>query len=361
MIKDDVKSGVSVPETFKPTRTKTSTTSSKNVMVDAAEEFGQTMEAVIGYRPKKTIVPGQLCSFSTSAQSSDTQGWCVLFLNGKAGVYGDQRTGLSSVWLAQLPSLATLTQRQQYADELHSARAEAANMQAVQQALEIAKHLETWQLACPIKAGDPVAKYLENQGLRLDNWPKSLRYHSNLDYWEEDQFTGYHPAMLAEVTDVDGCIVGLHQTYLTLDGRKADVPVVKKLTGRSTQLLTGCSVKLYPPALIKGVKSIGVAESIETALACFMASDVPTVAAISAEGLARYQWPWEVRNLIIYADNDLSKIGQGAAKTLAQRAKNVGLANQVLTPSQPGTSWADEWALWLRSNKWLRSNCSWNQ
>ena len=154
---------------------------------------------------------------------------------------------------------------------------------------------------------------------------------------------GLHPAMLGAVTDVTDQLVSVHRTYLTQKGLKADLPVVKKLTGCSARL-AGCSVKLHSPGRVHGELSIGVAEGIETALACFAACDTPTVSAISAQGLSRYQWPRGVTNLLIYADNDHNQVGQRAAQTLAQRAKKAGLAERIVTPPQSGTDWADVWA-----------------
>ena len=59
-------------------------------MVDAAEDFAQTIEALTGSRPKKTVLPGQLCRFSASPKASDQAGWCKLFLDGRAGVQHDR-------------------------------------------------------------------------------------------------------------------------------------------------------------------------------------------------------------------------------------------------------------------------------
>ena len=59
--------------------------------------------------------------------------------------------------------------------------------------------------------------------------------------------------------------VALHRTYLTADGRKADVPSVKKLTGAAGPLAGAC-IPLHKPA--RGC--IGIAEGIETALAAWL-------------------------------------------------------------------------------------------
>ena len=311
-------------------------------MRDLQENFRQAVYSALGNAPE-LIEFGQIHRFPTSTRAIDKAGWCKLFLDGQAGVYGDHRTGLSSVWAAKSTKPPTLAQRQQRADELTLARAEAAAMQSAQWALAAARNAETWRLAYPVNAGDPVTRYLEGRKIHLDSWPEALRYHSHLPYFDGDRFMGLHPAMIGAVTDVTDQLVSVHRTYLTQEGRKADLPVVKKLTGCSARL-AGCSVKLYPPGLVHGELSIGVAEGIETALACLAACDTPTVSAISAQGLSRYQWSSEVTNLLIYADNDHSQVGQHAAQMLAQRARKAGLAERVVTPPESGTDWADVWA-----------------
>lgn len=152
--------------------------------------------------------------------------------------------------------------------------------------------------------------------------------------------------MLGEVTDIRGQRVSLHRTYLTAEGAKADVQVVKKLTA-SSALLVGCSVKLASAALIKDRLTQGVAEGIETALACTAATGTPTVAAISAHGKRGISWyclPQEVDRLTIFADNDSDQVSQEAAASLAQSLKRRGRIIRVLTPPEAGTDWADVWA-----------------
>ena len=88
------------------------------------------------------------------------------------------------------------------------------------------------------------------------------------------------------MTAPDGRIVALHRTYLTDDGRKADVPTVKKLTGAPGALAGASDPARHP---MRGV--LGIAEGMETALAASLASGVPTVAAYCANALAGFEWP----------------------------------------------------------------------
>ncbi len=134
--------------------------------------------------------------------------------------------------------------------------------------------------------------------------------------------------------------VALHRTWLTPEGRKAPTPgPCKKLTQAAGPVTTGCIRLAWPGDGAGDV--LGIAEGIETALAARCASGVPTVAAYSAGALAAWQWPRELKRLVIFADADAA--GADAANTLRFRAGAAGLAVQVMTPTTPGAHWCDVW------------------
>ncbi|MBL4556781.1 MAG: toprim domain-containing protein [Rhodobacteraceae bacterium] len=62
---------------------------------------------------------------------------------------------------------------------------------------------------------------------------------------------------------------------------------------------------------------IGIAEGIETALAAHALFGTPVWAALSADGLARFQWPEGTRRVTIYAD--AGDAGRQTAATLSDR------------------------------------------
>ena len=115
------------------------------------------------------------------------------------------------------------------------------------------------------------------------------------------------------------------------------MPTVRKLTGAAGSLAGAC-IPLHKPA--RGC--IAIAEGIETAMAGWCASALPTVAAYSAGNLAAYRWPAGVQRLVIFADHD--KAGQDAAAALQGRASAAHLRCDVLTPTDPGADWCDVWA-----------------
>ncbi len=311
-------------------------------MSDTSEFFKLAISAA-GFTPPEHIRQGKLQRFSSNGRRTDTSGWCRLFRDGRAGVFGDFRSGVTHVWVAKDEKPPTLVQRQQRFIEIQRAKAEAAAEQSIQWAQAANKNAGLWAESFPVAHHDCVDRYLSARGIHLECWPGALHYHPSLEYWQDGRCIGHLPAMIAEVTDLAGLRVSLHRTYLTHDGQKANVEIVKKLTASSARL-AGCSIKLGQPSVIKGLSTIAVAEGIETALACHAASTMPTVSAISANGVERYQWPDEVQQLVVFADNDISQVGQKAAAALADRARSRGLKVGVLTPPDSGTDWADVWA-----------------
>lgn len=204
-----------------------------------------------------------------------------------------------------------------------------------------------WKAARPVAAACPVALYLQSRALlRHDTDLSVLRHHAALPYHDTDPETGElvqrgrHSAMLAQVLNPAGQVVAIHRTYLTDDGGKANVESPKKLT-RTAGPLQGAAIRLHPMS-DDGV--LGVAEGIETAISARLGSGIPTWATVSAAGMASFQWPAGTRRLVVFADNDVNETGQKAAARLAARASRAGLSVSVVTPSVPGTDWADVWA-----------------
>jgi len=162
-----------------------------------------------------------------------------------------------------------------------------------------------------------------------------MRYHPHLAYQHADGQLTYHPAMVARVDNPSGRAVTLHRTYLTLDGRKADVPSPKKLMSPAIPGATrGGAIRLYPAG-----ETLAVTEGIETALAVRLATGLRVWAAICAGGTARLIVPPEVHLIVICADHD--RAGLDAARTLARRMLVERRRVKMLTPDRPGADWAD--------------------
>jgi len=307
-------------------------------MSDVSHSFRAAVLAVLGHAPE-CIEPGRFQRFATSERRGDSAGWCKLFDDLRGGVFGCYRQGFSETWIAAERATMTREQRTELARQVMAATAERETQQRQQWAENAQRISQAWAQCVPLVPGDPCTLYLKRRGLG-GVWPlpQALRFHRALPYWQGADKLGTFPAMVAPVVAPDGRTVALHRTYLTRDGRKAEVPTVKKLTGAAGPLAGAC-IPLHPSAR---ARLLGIAEGIETALAAWCASGVPTVAAYCAGNLAAWRWPAGVQRLVIFADHD--KAGREATDTLRARALGARLQCEVLTPSDPGTDWCDVWA-----------------
>ncbi|MFM2067576.1 MAG: hypothetical protein RLZZ584_2485 [Pseudomonadota bacterium] len=320
-------------------------------MTDAVELFRAAVRDALGAAPD-VIRPGVFERFGVEGKRGDYSAWCKLFDDGRAGIYGDFRSGASLVWINHTGPAPTAAQRA-------AIRAEFARAQALRKAVQA----EGWERAAesnhwlwgqcwPIDAKglqQPAALYLRRRLALPDAHPlelsDSLRCHRRLRYWSRGPGRYEFPALVAKLTQADGRMVALHRTWLTKTGEKAQVDgPVRKLTQVSGETAGAC-IRLAnwrPMTTGSHAHLVGIAEGIETALSAMLGSGIPTHAAYCAGNLAAWQWPPEARRVAIFADNDSA--GQDAAERLAHRVRAAGLVAHVLTPSQPGQDWCDVWA-----------------
>ncbi|MDB5923772.1 MAG: hypothetical protein JWN13_2708 [Betaproteobacteria bacterium] len=203
-----------------------------------------------------------------------------------------------------------------------------------------------WNEAKRISEGDEVDRYLRNRGLILTEYPKVLRFHPALGYYDRDaegksRKIAEYPAMLACVQGADSGVITLHRTYLK-DGRKAFERDAKKVLSAG---INGAAVRLFDAA-----DELAIAEGIETALAIHLSTGKPVWSAISAGNMAKLWLPVTVRRVCIYADNDanMEYDGQARAFELARRLKKEQRTSgprqvEVFVPKHAGTDWADIW------------------
>ncbi len=196
------------------------------------------------------------------------------------------------------------------------------------------KITQLWAEASPIVAGDPVWTYLANRGLDPKNATPEVRCHKALEYLDDEgKVAGVYAAMLSRVTDKNGRVVNLHRTYLE-NGKKAAVEKPKKLLPGAVK---GAFVRFGE---VKDV--LGLAEGIETALACTELFSLPVWATLGVTNLANaVDLPKSVTTVRIYADNDKSYAGQAGAYTLGHKLAVKGLDVKVITAPEVGTDWLD--------------------
>ena len=285
----------------------------------------------VGFAPHQ-IRPQGLTRFATTSRPSNRDGWVRIMQDGIVR-FGCWRQGVTGWW------------RDGAGDHQSPQRDGQAARQALvkeERRMQRQAHINDQIFACahPLLRQSPVGQYLVNRGLgRLSKCPDALRM-AALPYFDDGVEIGRYPVMLGAVTTPEGVLVGLHRTYISETGKKAPVPCPRKLS-RTSGLLSGASIKLFNPVVINGRLTLGVAEGIETALACYLASGIPTWSCVSAPGIKSFQWPAGLQSLVIFADNDAHGVGQSAARELAGRATAAGLECRVLVPEIVGTDWLD--------------------
>jgi putative DNA primase/helicase len=208
-----------------------------------------------------------------------------------------------------------------------------------------------WDEAVPVATGDEVDRYLNNRGLNLREYPKTLRFHPCLGYYEKDPSSGKakrvrnYPAMLACIQGTDGHAVTLHRTYLQ-DGKKA--------LGRQSKKVLSAGINGAAVRLGEATDELAVTEGIETALAVYRSTGKPVWAAISAGNMEKLWIPESVRRICVYADNDADSEFDGPASAfiLARRLKKEEKTStqrhiEVFVPKFAGKDWADVWFMRL--------------
>ena len=174
-------------------------------------------------------------------------------------------------------------------------------------------------------SGTLAETYLRNRGIAALHGTANLRFHPRC-YYRVDAYspTQTWPAMIAAVTDFGGQITGAHRTWLDPLGQdKAPIDTPRRAMGH----LLGNGVRF---GLARDVMAAG--EGIETVLSLrSVMPTMPMVAALSAAHLSAILFPLRLRRLYIVRDNDAA--GDGAAASLIDRAKALGIEAIILSPT----------------------------
>ena len=179
--------------------------------------------------------------------------------------------------------------------------------------------LRIWNGADPVR-GTAAETYLRHRRINHIVGSAALRYRRDASHPE----AGRNPAMVALVQGVDDRVLGVHRTYLTPDGRKANLEPAKASLGP----IWGGAVQLDPVA-----PELVIGEGIETSASAGKLLGLPAWAAISAGNLARgLVLPPEVRSIIIAADTDPA--GERAARDAALRWSREGRKVRIARPDK---------------------------
>jgi putative DNA primase/helicase len=257
-----------------------------------------------------------------SGRPPRNEGSCVIYLKGpRAGTAYDFATGESAGPIDLLQHATGLTDAALFAEAarlaglVRSWQASRPTTPRPDPGLEVARILA----GCKPLAGTPAETYLGSRGLP-DPGCADLLYHPDLADFET---TRGWAGMVAVVRDAAGAPTGgIHRTFLLDDGT-AKAPPGKKMLGS----VAGGAVRLWP---MPEDGRLGIAEGIETALAAGTIFGLPVWAALSADGLRRWQWPDGTRHVTIFAD--AGDAGIQAAATLADRLNLADIPNTIITP-----------------------------
>jgi putative DNA primase/helicase len=175
-------------------------------------------------------------------------------------------------------------------------------------------------------------KYLQSRG--IEEVPENLLL---IDPQTAKRLLGKRfPAMVAPVIREDR-LVGAHVTLLNKDGdaKLKSKDSVKKMYGP----VKGGYVQLGEVDPDKRLKTLVVAEGIETALSVRQITGLPVLAALSASNMSNVILP-KAKEIIIAADND--QPGIEAAEKLADRLLQQGFRRvRIAAPEVEGTDWND--------------------
>lgn len=182
----------------------------------------------------------------------------------------------------------------------------------------------------PAKEGGHAHRYLRGRGLSA--LPPGLFEHDGL------VISGLsYPAMIGPVQAVSRALVSLHQTFLEGDA-KAPVAVQRYIM-TPADTITGGSIRLWAPA-----ETLGLAEGLETSIAAHELYNLPVWSCLNAHGLRTVELPPEVRNVVIFGDNDALTewAGQRAAYDAAYRLTREGRKVEVKVSPIPGSDFLQE-------------------
>jgi putative DNA primase/helicase len=130
------------------------------------------------------------------------------------------------------------------------------------------------------------------------------------------------------VSGADGNPVTMHRTFLTNDGKKANLPYPKKfMPYPSDRNLTGGAVRLCQAESV-----LGIAEGIETALAVRQTTGLAVWAALSCTLLERFEPPTGTKHVAIWGDLDRKGVGGDSARKLAERLYEQGIITSLHIP-----------------------------
>ena len=190
-----------------------------------------------------------------------------------------------------------------------------------------------WSRGTTVTEHDPAGKYLLSRGVYQPNI-KSIRFIPNAFYRHDDGHCTDHPALLARFVSPDASCATLHTTFLTYDGCKAALPIVRRFAACPRP--AHGSVRLSYSS-----DRLGVSTGLETSRSASILFGVPVWATLCDGALNDWTPPDHVKSVMVFGDNDENFSGQLAAYGLARRLTSLGIKVDVRIPDRVGTDFND--------------------
>jgi putative DNA primase/helicase len=186
-------------------------------------------------------------------------------------------------------------------------------------------------------SGTVADRYLTARGLPNLAASAVLRFRRDTPHPDGGRFRG----LIAIVSDVAGTPVGIHRTFLTIEGSK----ITEQAPRASLGPVRGGAVRLDP--FVPGTYLV-IGEGIETSASAGRIMGLPAWAGISADNLGtRLVLPPEVGHVIVAADPEDK--GRKAADDAWRRWTDEGRKVQIATPKGSG-DFNDLWRARGKSN-----------
>lgn len=192
--------------------------------------------------------------------------------------------------------------------------------------IELAKRI--WDEATA-PANTPVERYLINRGLALID-TDAIRYHPRCPRGADRV-----PAMICAMRRIsDGELVGVHRTYVTIDGQKARLHA-----GDPAKMMLGEAGAIMLDPFEDVTFGLHISEGVENALATRLNGWAPVWALGSAGAIERFPVLGGVEALTIMLDAD--DAGRRAARLCKDRWVAAGSEVRLIEPQRENEDWND--------------------
>jgi len=196
--------------------------------------------------------------------------------------------------------------------------------------LRLETAIRLWDGARPLRDGDPASLHLRRRAVTPGGGASDLRFHPEapVAVYRAGRWT--RPALVSGIRDADARLCAVELTYLEPNGlATAGLNLARKTVGL---VPPGAAVRLAPAA-----SEMLVAEGVFTTLSAMDRFRLPGWALMSANNLAAWTPPPEVRRVLVAADR--GAVGEAAATRLGARLRARAVEASILWPDAPFDDW----------------------